>query len=37
MVGVLREEAILEAADDVLIGNVRDGGSYLEEMPGVGP
>jgi hypothetical protein len=34
---VLREEAILEAADDVLIGDVGDGGSHLEKMPGVGP
>jgi hypothetical protein len=27
----------LEAADDVLIGDVGDGGAYLEEMSGVGP
>jgi hypothetical protein len=33
---VLREEAVLEAADDVLISDVGDGGSYLEETPGVG-
>jgi hypothetical protein len=37
VVGVLREEAILEAADDVLVGDVGDGGSHLEEMLGVGP
>jgi hypothetical protein len=37
MVGVLREEAVLEAADDVLVGNVGDGGSHLKEAPGVGP
>jgi hypothetical protein len=37
VVGVLREEAILEAADDVLVGNVGDGGSHLEEAPGVRP
>jgi hypothetical protein len=34
---VLREEPVLEAADDVLIGDVGDGGARLEEMPGVGP
>jgi hypothetical protein len=34
---VLREEAILEAADDILVSDVGDGGSYLEEMHGVGP
>jgi hypothetical protein len=34
---VLREEAILEVVDDVLVGDVGDGGSYLEEMPGVRP
>jgi hypothetical protein len=37
MVGALREEAILEAADDVLVGDVGDGGSHLEEASGVGP
>jgi hypothetical protein len=37
VVGVLREKAILEAVDDVLIGDVGDGGSHLEEMPDVGP
>jgi hypothetical protein len=37
VVGVLREKAILEAADDILIGDVGDGGSYLKETPGVGP
>jgi hypothetical protein len=34
---VLREEAVLEAADDILIGNVGDGGAHLEETPGVAP
>jgi hypothetical protein len=34
---VLREKTILEAADDVLIGDVGDGGSHLEEALGVGP
>jgi hypothetical protein len=37
MVGVLREKAVLEAADDVLVGDVGDGGLHLEEMLGVGP
>jgi hypothetical protein len=37
VVGVLREEAALEAADDVLVGDIGDGGSHLEETPGVGP
>jgi hypothetical protein len=37
VVGVLREEAILKVADDVLIGNVGDGGSYVEETPRVKP
>jgi hypothetical protein len=37
VVGVLREEAVLEAANDVLVGNVGYGGSNLEETPGVGP
>jgi hypothetical protein len=37
VVRVLREEAIMEAADDVLVGNVGDGCSHLEETPGVGP
>jgi hypothetical protein len=37
VVGVLRGKAILEATDDVLVGDVGDGGSHLEEMPGVGP
>jgi hypothetical protein len=36
MVGMLREEAVLEAADDVLIGDVGVGGSHLEETLGVG-
>jgi hypothetical protein len=34
---VLREEPILEAADDVLVSDVGDGGAHLEETPGVGP
>jgi hypothetical protein len=34
---VLREEAVLEAVDDVLVGDVCDGGLHLEETPGVGP
>jgi hypothetical protein len=33
---VLREEAVLEAVDDVLIGDVADGSSHLEETPNVG-
>jgi hypothetical protein len=37
VVRVLREEAILEAANDVLVGDVGYGGVRLEEMPGVGP
>jgi hypothetical protein len=37
VVGVLRENAVLEAADDVLVGNVGNGGSHLEETLGVGP
>jgi hypothetical protein len=36
VVGRVREEAILEAADDVLIDDVGDGGSHLKETPGVG-
>jgi hypothetical protein len=35
--GVLREKAILEAADDMFIGDVGNGGSHLEEALGVGP
>jgi hypothetical protein len=27
----------LEAMDDVLVGDVFDGGVHLEEAPGVGP
>jgi hypothetical protein len=34
MVCVLREESVLEAANDVLIGDV---GAHLEETLGVGP
>jgi hypothetical protein len=37
VVRVLREEPVLEAADDILIGDVGDGGACLEETPGVGP
>jgi hypothetical protein len=29
MVGVLHEKAILEAVDDILIGDVGDGGSHM--------
>jgi hypothetical protein len=36
VVGVLQEEAVLEAADDILVGDVGDGGSHLEEVPDVG-
>jgi hypothetical protein len=36
VVHVLREEAVLEAVDDVLIGDVADGSSHLEETPNVG-
>jgi hypothetical protein len=36
VVRVFREEAILEATDDVLIGDVGDGGAHLEETPCVG-
>jgi hypothetical protein len=34
VVRVLREEAVLEAADDVLVGDVGDGGLHLEETLG---
>jgi hypothetical protein len=37
IVCVLREELVLEAADDILVGNVGDGGARLEETSGVGP
>jgi hypothetical protein len=37
MVRVLQEEAILEATDDVLIGDVGDDGACLKEMLCVGP
>jgi hypothetical protein len=37
MVCVLREEAVLEATNDVLIDDVGDGGAPLEETPCVGP
>jgi hypothetical protein len=36
MVRMLREEPILEAADDVFV-DVGNGGARLEETPGVGP
>jgi xanthine dehydrogenase molybdopterin-binding subunit B len=36
-VDVLHGEAVLEAVDDVLVGDVGDGGAYLEEAPSVGP
>jgi hypothetical protein len=36
VVCVLREEAVLESTNDVLIDNVGDGGARLEEMPCVG-
>jgi hypothetical protein len=34
---VLHGEAVLEAVDDILIGDVGDSGAHLEETPGVGP
>jgi hypothetical protein len=37
VVSVLRKDAVLEAADEVLIDDVGDGGSHLEETPCVGP
>jgi hypothetical protein len=37
MVGELREEVVLQAADDVQVGDVGDGGLHLEETTGVGP
>jgi hypothetical protein len=37
MVRVLQEEPVLEAADDVLVGDVGDGDAHLEETLGVGP
>jgi hypothetical protein len=37
VVHVLREKAVLAAADGVLIDDVGDGGAYLEEAKGVGP
>jgi hypothetical protein len=33
---VLRKEVVLEVTDDVLISDVGDGGSHLEETLGVG-
>jgi hypothetical protein len=37
VVRVLREEPVLEAADDILVGDVGNGDARLEETPGVGP
>jgi hypothetical protein len=37
VVCVLREEAMLEATDDILIGDVCDGGARLKETPCVRP
>jgi hypothetical protein len=37
VVDVLQAKAILEAADDILISDVGDGGTHLEEARGVGP
>jgi hypothetical protein len=37
MVRVLREEAMLEAMDDFLIGDVGNGGARLKETPCVRP
>jgi hypothetical protein len=34
---VLREVPLLEAVDDVLIGDVGNSDTHLEETPGVGP
>jgi hypothetical protein len=31
------KKTILEAANDVLVGDAGDGGSYLEEALGLGP
>jgi hypothetical protein len=37
MVGVPLGEALLEAVNDVFVGDVDDGGSGVEATPGVGP
>jgi hypothetical protein len=37
VVRVLREEAMLETTDDILIGDVGDGGARLKETPCVRP
>jgi hypothetical protein len=37
VVDVLRAEAILEAVDDILVGDVGDGGVHLKEASSVGP
>jgi hypothetical protein len=36
-VEILLDEAVLEAVDDVLVGDVGDGGVGVEETPGVRP
>jgi hypothetical protein len=36
-VDMLQGKAVLEAMDDVLVGDVGDGCTYLEETPSVGP
>jgi hypothetical protein len=37
VVRMLREEPVLEAADDVFVGDISNGGARLEETPCVGP
>jgi hypothetical protein len=37
VVRMLREEPVLEAADDVFVGDLGDGGAHLEETLCVGP
>jgi hypothetical protein len=37
VVHVLREEHVLEATDDGLVGDVGHGGAHLQETSGVGP
>jgi hypothetical protein len=32
MVRVLQEEPVLETVDDILVGDVGNGGAYLEEV-----
>jgi hypothetical protein len=36
-IDMLHIETILEVVDDILVGDVGDGGAHLEEAPGVGP